>query len=133
LTAAIVIPPDPKTETILLGRYREGSGKAWLNRQGATMAELFNTVFRVRDFVVAALAVVGMCAVSIMGLVFALSNRLRFDEFHYLANLGAPAATVRWLIAFEATFVTTCSLFLAAALTCLLSFAVPQWLVHFAV
>jgi putative ABC transport system permease protein len=128
-----VIPSDAKTEAILLGRYRAGSGKAWMNRPGTPMAELFDTVFRVRDFGVAALAVVAVCAVSIMGLVFALSNRLRADEFHYLANLGAPAATGRWLIAFEAAFVTWCSVFLAAALTLLLLFAVPHLLVQVAV
>jgi putative ABC transport system permease protein len=132
LTAAIVLPPDQKTETILLGRYRSGKAQAWMNRPGATMAELFDTVFRVRDFVVVALAVVGVCAVAIMGLVFALSNRLRTDEFLYLANLGAPSSTVRGLVAFEAVFVTVSSVLLAAGLTALLLLAVPQLLVQFA-
>ena len=94
------------------------------------MAELFDTVFRIRDFVVIALVVAGACAVAIMGLVFALSNRLRTDEFQYLANLGAPASTVRGLIAFEAVFVVGISFLLASALTGLLLLAVPRLLVH---
>ena len=132
LTAAIILPPDEKTETILMGRYRSGKAAAWLNRPGDTMAELFDTVFRIRDFVVIALVVAGACAVAIMGLVFALSNRLRADEFQYLANLGAPTSTVRGLIAFEAVFVVGISFLLASALTGLLLLAVPRLLVHLA-
>jgi putative ABC transport system permease protein len=133
LTAAIVIAPDAKTETILMGRYQPGRAKAWMHRPGVAMAELFDTVFRVRDFVVAALAVVGVCALLIMGLVFALSNRLRADEFRYLANLGAPSATIRGLVVFEGAFVIATSAILATAGTLILLFAVPRLLVHFAV
>ncbi|RFC48127.1 MAG: putative ABC transport system permease protein [Verrucomicrobia bacterium] len=133
LTAAIVIAPDPKTETILMGRYQPGRAKAWMLRPGVAMEELFATVFRVRDFVVAALGVIGGCAILIMGLVFALSNRLRSDEFGYLANLGAPSATIRGLVLFEAAFVTAIGAVLATGATLLLLGALPRLLVHFAV
>ncbi|MBU6301838.1 MAG: ABC transporter permease [Verrucomicrobia bacterium] len=133
LTAAIVIAPDPKTETILMGRYQPGRAKAWMVRPAAAMEELFATVFRLRDFVVAALGLTGACSLLVMGLVFALSNRLRADEFRYLANLGAPSGTIRGLVLFEAVFVVATSALLAAVAILLLSVALPRMLVYFAV
>jgi len=131
VTAAIVLAPDQRRETILLGRYRPGSGATvWMCRPQDVMDELFGTLFRIRDFVVGALAAVGTCAVAITLLVFALSNRLRDEEFRFLVNLGAPRVTVRALLAFEALSVVAGSLVLVAVGTVGLLLVLEPWLIR---
>lgn len=128
VSGAVVIPRDTKAATILLGRFL-GEGKtAQLVRPDDVMEELFATVFRIRDFVVAALACVGVMAALIAALVFLLSNRLRAREFESLANIGADPASVRLLVAFEALFVILVSLALAGLLILVLHTAVPKLL-----
>jgi putative ABC transport system permease protein len=131
VTAAIILPPDSRMETILLGRYRPGGGEVvWMHRPEDVLDELFGTLFRIRDFVVGALGAVAACAVAVAGLVFALSNRLREEEFRFLANLGAPRGTVRALVAFEALAVAAGSLALVAAGTAGLLLGLDSWLVR---
>ncbi len=128
VSGAIVRPADSKSATILLGRFLGENKKAQLVRPDDVMEELFATVFRIRDFVVAALAAVGLMAALIATLVFLLSNRLRAREFESLANIGADAASVRILILFEALFVLLASLLLAAHLLLLLNLSLPKLL-----
>lgn len=127
ITAAIVIPDDNKSRTILLGRYQEPvRAGAQLIEPVAVMDELFDTVFQVQRFVVAALAAVGVAALAISLLVFLLSNRLRQKEFASLRSIGADPATIRLLVTFEGAFVLLVSAAVAAALVAGLSQAAPS-------
>jgi len=128
VSGAIVIPRDAKAATILLGRFLGEDATARLVRPDDVMAELFATVFRIRDFVVAALASIGVMAALIAALVFLLSNRLRAREFESLANIGADPASVRLLVAFEALFVILASLGLAGLLVLTLHLTLPKLL-----
>lgn len=128
VSASIVLPRDAKAETILLGRYI-GEGKtAQLVRPDDVMANLFATVFQIRDFVIAALVAVGAMAAVIAALVFLLSNRLRAREFESLAQIGADPGSVRMLVAFEAVFVVIASVILATLLVAVLELAIPKLL-----
>jgi len=128
VTSAIVLPRDGKAETILLGRYLGENKAAQMVRPDDVMENLFATVFQIRNFVVAALAAVGVMAAAIAALVFLLSNRLRAREFASLVNLGADPASVRMLVAFEAVFVVVTSVALAGAGLLVLDFAIPRLL-----
>jgi putative ABC transport system permease protein len=110
----------------LLGRYQEPvRAGAQLIEPGAVMEDLFDTVFQVQRFVVAALAAVGVAALAISMLVFLLSNRLRQREFASLRSIGADPATIRLLVAFEGGFVLLASGAVAAVLVTGLSRAAP--------
>ena len=128
ISGAIVRPNDSKSATILLGRFLGENKKVQLIRPDDVMEKLFATVFRIRDFVVAALAAVGLMAALIAILVFLLSNRLRAREFESLANIGADPISVRILILFEALFVILTSLALAGLLLLTLNWCLPKLL-----
>ncbi|MEM1296197.1 MAG: hypothetical protein AAGH89_12590, partial [Verrucomicrobiota bacterium] len=119
---------DQKAETILLGRYQTELAPAQLVRPDQVMMELFDTVFQVRNLVVAALVAVAVAASMIAALVFILSHRLRAKEFESLANLGTDRTTLRLLIGFEAGFVLLSSLVLVAFLVGILSLVIVNLL-----
>jgi putative ABC transport system permease protein len=128
ITAAIVRPRDTKARTILLGRYVGDRRSAQLVRPDDVMANLFATVFQVRDVVVMALVAVGAMAVGIATLVFLLSNQLRRREFESLASIGADPGSMRLLVTFEALFVVTASVVLAGGLLLILDLVLPRLL-----
>lgn len=128
ISSAIVIPRDQKAETILLGRYQTDSAPAQLVRPSQVMSELFDTVFQVRNLVVAALVTVAAAASIIAALVFILSYRLRTKEFESLANLGTDRTTLRLLIGFEAGFVLISSLLLVGVLVGILNLLIVNLL-----
>lgn len=131
LTAAIVLPRDPRAETLLIGRFTGNEPTAQLLRPRSVMDDLFDTVFRIRDLVLLALGAVALAAAAIAVLVFALSNRLRAREFHNLENLGADPSTVRFLVSFEAGFVILSSLAITATVVAILHLTSPLWLSTF--
>tara|TARA_R110002096_G_scaffold147671_18_gene307734 strand:- start:4621 stop:5793 length:1173 start_codon:yes stop_codon:yes gene_type:complete len=124
ISAAIIIPRDQKAETILLGRYQTDSAPGQLVRPDQVMVELFNTVFQIRNLVIASLIAVAVAASLIAALVFVLSHRLRAREFESLANLGTDQTTLRLLVGFEAGFVLISSLILVAALVGILNLVI---------
>ena len=124
ITAAILIPRDQKAETILLGRFSPGSARQ-LIRPSSVLAELFATVFQVRDIAVAILSSVAAASLAIAFLVFLLSNRLRRAEFSTLANIGASRSSLAVLTCFETAMVLLASLVLSACLLLLLDAILP--------
>lgn len=130
ITAAIILPKDQKAETILLGRYQTDGAGAQLIRPDQVMDDLFDTVFQVRNLVVASLIAIGIASAMIATLVFLLSNRLRAREFESLANIGASPGSVRLLVGFEALFVVLASLLVVGVLLGILHLVVPQVLVQ---
>lgn len=121
LTGALVVPRDEKAHTILLGRYQQVEEVGLqLVEPGVVMDELFDTVFQIQRFVIAALILVGVAAMAIALLVFLLSNRLRRREFSSLGQIGADPASIRFLIAFEGAFVVLVSAILATGVVAVL-------------
>ncbi len=126
ISAAILLPADEKSRTILLGRYQEvESTGVQLVEPGRVMDELFATVFQVQRLVVAALGLVGIASLAIALLVFLLSNRLRAREFSSLRQIGADPATIRLLVAFEGGFVLLASALLTVVLVLALNGVAP--------
>ncbi len=126
ITAAIVIPKDQKSGTILKGRYQDSSTESVQLADPAVVTdELFSTVFQIRNFVIAALIAVGIATLGISILVFLLSNKLRAREFSNLRNLGADLSTIRLLVAFEAIAVIAASVIVAVALLAVLTGIAP--------
>lgn len=122
LTAILVNPRDEKGQALLKGRFAEDRAKRQLITPREEMEELFATVFRVRNLVVALLVAIGVATAALGLIVFLLSNRLRADEFRHLKNLGAAPGTLRALLGFEAGFVIVAS----ATLT-LVGIALVDW------
>ncbi len=101
ITAAILVPRDAKSQTILLGRYVGQNQSLQLIKPVTQIANLFNTAFQVRTLVAVMLLAVALSSFLIVALVLILSNRLRSAEFASLRVIGASPAVIRFLVLFE--------------------------------
>lgn len=128
ITAAIVVPQDSKSQTILLGRYVGEGQTLQLVRPATQIQSLLDTVFRVRAFVAVILLVVAFSSLLIVALVLILSNRLRSTEFQSLRMLGASPGVIRLLVLFEAGAILTVSLLLSVGIVGLLWLLTPRLL-----
>jgi putative ABC transport system permease protein len=117
LTAVIVVPNDEKSQVILMGRYQSTGEQSQILRPAPAVESLLGTVFAVRSYVVAALALVGIATLAVTALVFMLSLRLRDREVQTLTRIGAARANVAVLLAAEIAFVLVVGAALAALLT----------------
>jgi putative ABC transport system permease protein len=100
ITAVIGLPPDQKSEAILLGRFQTSETRQ-LVRPVDVVDELLATVFTVRDVVVAALMFVAGATLLLVLLVFTLSMRLRRAEIETMHKIGGSPARVGGILLSE--------------------------------
>jgi putative ABC transport system permease protein len=127
LTSVIAVPPDQKNATLLLGRYQDDE-LLQLVAPGDVLDDLLETVFAVQNYVILGLAILSLATISVITLVFLLSQQLRRGEFHTLLRIGASKGYVSVLIASEIGFVFLISALLAAGLTLVTRYYAMQML-----
>ena len=101
VSAAVIVPEDDRAGTLLLGRFVDGSLGAQLIRPRAIVGDLMNTIFRIKEILDLAVAIVGTAAVLALALVFALSFRLREQELQTNFEIGASRGTTARLLVAE--------------------------------
>lgn len=114
VSAVIALPHDRKSSTLLRGRYLSPEQNTQIVRPLETTRSLLQNIFRVGVLFDAVLALVGGAALLALGLVFALSLRLRQKEIQTIFLLGCSRLTVVRLVAAEIVLVV-----LASASVCL--------------
>lgn len=119
LTAIVVLPADERAGTILKGRYRVVPD-AQILEPIEVVDELLGTVFQVKAFFDANVALVSTAMALLLGLVVLLTLRVRRREFETLARIGAARATVVRIVATEWLLVLAAGVGLAALLAALL-------------
>ena len=121
VSAVIAVPHDRKSGTILMGRYEGAEEVCQIARPETVMTELLGTVFTVRGFVVAALALVALATAATAALVFLLSYRLRRREIETMVKIGGSRPSIAALLVSEVVVVLVTGVLLAGALTALTS------------
>jgi putative ABC transport system permease protein len=101
VSAAVIVPEDDRAGTLLLGRFVDGSLGGQLIRPRAIVGDLMNTIFRIKEVLDLAVAIVGTAAVLALTLVFALSFRLREQELKTNFEIGASRGTTARLLVAE--------------------------------
>ncbi len=101
VSAAVIVPQDDRAGTLLLGRFVDGSLGGQLIRPRAIVGELMTTIFRIKEVLDLAVAIVGTAAVLALVLVFSLSFRLREQELQTNFEIGASRGTTARLLAAE--------------------------------
>ena len=101
VSAALVVPEDERSGTLLLGRFVDGSLDGQLFRPRAIVGDLMATIFRIKEVLDLAVAIVGTAAILALVLVFSLSFRLREKELRTNFEIGASRGTVARLLAAE--------------------------------
>lgn len=119
LSAVIAVPVDAKSGVLLEGRYQSPDLPVRVVRPAEVMDELLATVFTVRQYVLAAVALVGAATLATIALVFMLSIRLRRAEIRTMTRIGAAPGRVAAVLGAEIMLVLIASVLLAGLLTAL--------------
>jgi putative ABC transport system permease protein len=101
LTSVLVIPNDPKSSTILQGRYLERQTPYQVVRPKEVIDALLETIFKIRNVLDAVIVLVGITTLLALTLVFSLSLRLREREIDVIFKLGCSRATIARLLGAE--------------------------------
>jgi len=117
VSAIIAVPPDAKSRALLMGRYEGSEELSQVVRPRGEMAELLDTVFTVRSYLVAAIGVVGVATLATASLVFMLSFRLRQREIETMVKIGGSRSSIVAILASEIVVVLLLGLGLAGLLT----------------
>ncbi len=123
ISAIIPVAPDEKSAALLLGHFQEEREDVQIVRSQRVIAQLLDTVFTVRDYIVVGVALVSIATTIVALLVFYLSLRLRSGERFTLARIGASRLQVQALMATE----VICVLLISAALATVLIFLTRQY------
>ena len=117
ITAIIAVPRDPKSGTILRGRYQGPDEVYQIVVPAEIMEELLGTILTVESYVIAAMVVVGLATVATAGLVFMLSLRIRRREIEAMVKIGGSRLRIAAVIGWEIAVVLALSATLAASLS----------------
>lgn len=94
ISSVLVAPHDAKAQAILLGRYQNGQQPVQLVRPLDEMDALLATLFEAERFALVLVSALGLLVLLIAALVFALSFRLRREEFATLEDIGIGRGTL---------------------------------------
>jgi putative ABC transport system permease protein len=116
ISAVIALPHDRKSSTLLKGRYIGNEEAVQLVQPLETIRGLLENIFRVGILFDAVLALVGAAMLLALGLVFALSMRLRQRELQTIFLLGCSKTKVLRLVSAEILLLGLASMLVCLAL-----------------
>ncbi len=99
--AAIVVPIDDRSETILFARSETGRLPVRMVRADEVIDDLLVETFRVRRIMLAVLGAVSLGTLLLVGVVMALSIRIRATEIETMHLIGCGRGRVPIFIATE--------------------------------
>ena len=117
--AQTVVSPDSKSRALLMGRYTGSDERSQVVRPQGVMRDLLDTVFTVRSYLVAAVAVVGVATLATASLVFLLSFRLRLREIDTMVKIGGARGSIALVLSSEVLLVLALGLAVATLLAIL--------------
>lgn len=119
--AVLAVPMDRKSAVVLRGRYQDPDDLVQMVVPRAVVDDLVNTMFSVRNAMLAVSLGLGLATLATAALVFALSVRLRRREIETMRKIGSPRRRIRAVLATEVLIVIVASVAIAAALTAIVS------------
>lgn len=133
VTACIIVPQDTRAETLLIGHYASSSdANVMIVEPLSVIRRLLASVLRVRNLVIAGLALVTGACLLLVVFVFWLTFRLRQNEFDTLKKIGASRMQVVGMLLWEMGLVLATGASLGVALALLtgrLDQVLLRWLI----
>ena len=117
ITAIIAVPFDKKSETLLRGHYLSEESPVQMLIPTQVVEDLMGIVFKVKRFFDVNAILVSLSAGLFLGLVLALSLRLRQREIQTMFKLGCNRLTTAGLLFFELAIIITMSIGLSVMAT----------------
>ncbi len=115
ITSIIAIPPDAKSETILIGRYRDANSDQQLVVPADVINDLMGLVFRVKRFFDVNAILIAVSTILLLVLIMLLSMKLREREMQTMFKMGASRNTMALLQIGELSIIFLFSAILIAA------------------
>ena len=116
ITALIVLPSDDRARTLLLGQYLSQDETAQIVQPPQVIDALLDRIFMIRSYMIAVIAVVSLATLLTIGLVLALSVRLRRDEIVTVTKIGCSRFAITSMLGSQLAILLAASITLAAAL-----------------
>ena len=101
VSAVIFVPNDQKSSTILRGRFEGGELPNQIVVPTKVVENLLQSIFRIKQIFNTVFLLVGFATLLILGLIVALSLRLRRDEIYTMFTIGSSRAKVFEILSFE--------------------------------
>jgi putative ABC transport system permease protein len=117
ITAMLVIPTDEKAKTILLGQYFSPEETVQIVRPREVIDSLLAKVVMVQSYLLATIALISLVTLVMVGLVIALSIRLRRSEMITMWKMGCARHKIASILGCQIAVVLLASITLAALLT----------------
>ncbi len=112
LTASLAAPTDPKSGTLLRGRYVSPETLIQIVQPAEVIDGLLQNIFQIKNVIDAIIVLVGIATMLAIVLVFALALRLRQREIDTVFKLGCRRMTIARLMAAEIVIIIVFSSFL---------------------
>jgi putative ABC transport system permease protein len=112
LTASLAVPKDPKSGTLLRGRYVSQDTLIQIVQPAEVIDGLLQNIFQIKNVIDAIIVLVGIATMLAIVLIFALSLRLRQREMDTVFKLGCRRMTIARLMAAEIVLIIVFSSFL---------------------
>lgn len=109
ISAVIAVPHDRRAATLLRGRYLSPEDGTQMTQPPEITRGLLQNIFKVGALLDGVLLCVGSATLLAIGLVFALSLRLRQRELHTIFLMGCSRLTVARLITAECVLLASVS------------------------
>lgn len=124
ISAAILLPPDAKTEALMAGQYAK-SKTVQLIRPRDDMEGLLTQLVRLEGFATTMLLTTAGAALFVSALVFALSFRLRKREFTTLEDIGVSRVSLLSVKTLEIVLIALLAMGIAVLLYAVAAWAAP--------
>ncbi len=133
LSAIIALPNDEKSETLLMGRYLTPGNPAQVLKPSEVVQDLMGIVFDTKRFLDLSAVLFGAVTCLLVGLIVALSLRLRKQELETMFKLGCSRWTIVQIQSIELLAILAMSLILATFLSILTNLLGLEWISRFLV
>ena len=133
VTAAIALPHDEKSSTLLQGFYVGDDSLAQVVRPAQVMEDLLHTVVDIQHYLALAIGTVSCATITTTMMVFVLSLQLRQREFETIKKIGGSQLRTVAIMATEIGIVLSIGIltaFLLIAATHALANTATEWFVQ---
>ena len=126
-SAAIVVPNDKRSATILKGRYLDTESPTQLVEPAGVIQGLVDRIFRIKSLLDVVTAIIAVAALAAVGLAVFLSYRLRAREIATAVKLGARRGMVLRLLSAETISLLSVSAIIAGVGAVIVSQNAERW------
>jgi putative ABC transport system permease protein len=131
LNALIFVPNDQKSETLFRGRFETGDFDEQVIVPKVVVNTLLQSIFRIKEVFNTVFVLVGLATLLILGLIIALSVRLREKEISTMYTIGSSRMKVFEIIALELLILSGASIVFASILYLMTGLFVDDFIRNF--